>query len=86
LALSVWLQESVPKVPLGEIHCKGPSFDGRHGKPHHQSANDGEPSYAMEPTEACFVVDLDLGLSDAVGSHVDSLAQNFDDMFMDYNE
>jgi hypothetical protein len=51
-----------------------------------QSGNDGEPSYAMEPTEACFVVDLDLGLSDAVGSHVDSLAQNFDDMFMDYNE
>ncbi|CAI6087530.1 unnamed protein product [Clonostachys chloroleuca] len=51
-----------------------------------QSGNDGEHSYAMEPTEACFVVDLDLGLSDAVGSHVDSLAQNFDDMFMDYNE
>jgi hypothetical protein len=34
------------------------------------------------PTESCFMVDLDLALTDQVAAHIDSLAQRFDDMVM----
>lgn len=35
-----------------------------------------------EPTEACFMIDLELALTDQQGAHIDSLAQRFDDMVM----
>jgi hypothetical protein len=34
------------------------------------------------PTESCFMVDLDLALTDQAAAHIDSLAQRFDDMVM----
>lgn len=39
-------------------------------------------SVTVQPTESCFMVDLDLALTDLTSAHVDSLAQRFDDMVM----
>lgn len=40
------------------------------------------PALIEEPTAACFMIDLDLALTDQDGAHIDRLAQIFDDMVM----
>lgn len=42
----------------------------------------GQQSSAVEPAEGCFMIDLDLALTDMVAANVDSLSQRFDDMVM----
>jgi hypothetical protein len=43
----------------------------------HQSS-----SGVVEPTKCCFMIDLDLALTDMTAARVDGLAQRFDDMVM----
>lgn len=40
------------------------------------------PRPVEEPTQVCFMVDLDLAVTDQEGAHVDSLAQRFDDLIL----
>jgi hypothetical protein len=42
----------------------------------------GQQSAVAEPTKCCFMIDLDLALTDMGAAHIDSLAQRFDDMVM----
>jgi hypothetical protein len=45
-------------------------------------AKGNEHDQLPEPTVACFMVDLDLALTDQKGAHIDSLAQRFDEMVL----
>lgn len=45
-------------------------------------ANKTDQPMGWEPTEACFVVDLDLAMKNRELAHVDSLAQRFDEIAM----
>lgn len=44
--------------------------------------NKGHHNPVAEPTQSCFMIDLDLALTDMAAAHIDTLAQRFDDMVM----